>query len=153
MTVGNSKQRLKLLRQLLENGGLSTHEELVLALKKKNFEVTQSTISRDLKKLGAIRATDPSGRATYQLLPSDPTTLPTSKEGIPSLTTGILHNRRLIVIRTSPGSASLVARQLDLLKRDDILGSLAGDDTVFVAPSNISRIEVLLKSLKKEFIL
>lgn len=150
MAITDSRHRLKILKELLEKGELSTQEELVHELKRKNFEVTQSTISRDLRKLGVIRAVDSSGRTVYKLS-SEPAPLPVTQQGIKNLITGINHNGSLIVIHTSPGSASLVARQLDILKRDGLLGTLAGDDTVFVAPANVIKIEQLLKSIKKEF--
>ena len=150
MAITDSRHRLKILKELLEKGELSTQEELVHELKRKNFEVTQSTISRDLRKLGVIRVVDPSGRTVYKLS-SEPAALPVTQQGIKNLITGINHNGSLIVIHTSPGSASLVARQLDILKRDGLLGTLAGDDTVFVAPASVLKVEQLLKSIKKEF--
>jgi transcriptional regulator of arginine metabolism len=150
MAITDSRHRLKILKELLEKGELSTQEELVHELKRKNFEVTQSTISRDLRKLGVIRAVDSSGRTVYKLS-TEPAPLPVTQQGIKNLITGINHNGSLIVIHTSPGSASLVARQLDILKRDGLLGTLAGDDTVFVAPASVLKIDQLLKSIKKEF--
>lgn len=152
MAITDSRYRLKILKELLEKGELSTQEELVLELKRKNFEVTQSTISRDLRKLGVIKAIDPTGRTIYKLA-IESTSLPVTQQGFNNLIVDVKHNGSLIVIHTSPGSASLVARQLDILKKEGLLGTIAGDDTVFVAPASVSKIESLMKSIKKEFLL
>lgn len=150
MAITDSRYRLKILKELLEKGELSTQEELAHELKRKSFDVTQSTISRDLRKLGVIKTIDPSGRTIYKLS-QESSSLPVTQQGLKSLITDIKHNGSLIVIHTSPGSAPLVARQLDILKKEGLLGTIAGDDTVFVAPASVAKIESLMKSIKKEF--
>ncbi|NUM59643.1 MAG: arginine repressor [Bdellovibrionaceae bacterium] len=151
MAIKETRHRLKILKQLLGSGELSTQDELVYELKKRDFEITQSTISRDLRKLGAIKAIDPMGRTIYKLSEETKEVLPVTQQGFQGLIIKISHNGSLIVIHTSPGSASLVARQLDILKKDLILGTIAGDDTVFVAPVNVKKIEAVMKSIIKEF--
>lgn len=151
MAIKETRHRLKILKQLLGSGELSTQDELVYELKKRDFEITQSTISRDLRKLGAIKAIDPMGRTIYKLSAESQESLPVTQQGIQGLIIKISHNGSLIVIHTSPGSASLVARQLDILKKDLILGTIAGDDTVFVAPVSVKKIEAVMKSIIKEF--
>lgn len=150
MDVINSRNRLKTLKELLSKGEVSTQEELVSELREKNFDVTQSTISRDLRKLGAMKAIDSQGRTVYRLSDEAPS-LPIPHSGLRNLIVDIQHNGSLIVLHTSPGSASLVARQLDMMKRQGILGTIAGDDTVFVAPSSARKIAQLLKMIQDEF--
>lgn len=140
-------ERLNVLKKILESGKNSTQEEIREMLEAKGFDVNQSTISRDLKKLGSIKGTDNKGRTTYRL--SD-TANETSflAQSMTDLILGITHNDSLIVIQTTPGSASLVARQLDINKPAGILGTIAGDDTIFVAPSKDISIKQTIAAIR-----
>ena len=140
-------ERLNALKKILESGKNSTQEEIREMLEAKGFDVNQSTISRDLKKLGSLKGTDSKGRTTYRL--SD-TANETSfiSQSISDLILEITHNDSMIVIQTTPGSASLVARQLDINKPAGILGTIAGDDTIFVAPSKDFSIKQTIQAIK-----
>lgn len=144
-------QRLNALRGLLTEGQISTQEELVQELRAQQFVVTQSTISRDLSRLGAVKARDLNGRVVYRM-PEEadaPVALPGSD--LKGLLVNVQHNGSLIVIQTTPGSASLVAHQLDKTKPEGILGTIAGDDTIFVAPSSLKRIGETIQAIMAEF--
>jgi len=145
----DSRKRLATLRQILSEGDLSTQEELVLELKNRKFNVTQSTISRDLRRIGAVKAIDSTGRTIYRL-PEEPILAPVTTSGLRGLMLDIQHNGAMIVIHTSPGSASLVARHLDSVKPDGILGTLAGDDTIFVVPASVKKIEHTVQAVLEE---
>ncbi len=139
--------RLQALRRLLVKEDASTQDELREELEKLDFEVNQSTISRDLRKLGAIKMIDTSGRTVYRLAEEiAPVRGPTG--GMGRLITDIEHNGFVIVVHTSPGSASLVARQIDQLRSDGgVLGTIAGDDTVFVCPRNAKEINTVVRRI------
>ncbi len=146
-----ASERLNSLRKLLSAGLTSTQEELVEELGRQKFRVTQSTISRDLRRLGAVKGQDATGRIVYRL-PDEmslPAILPGNSFG--GLLVNIQHNGSLIVINTTPGSASLVARQLDQTKPEGILGTIAGDDTIFVAPVSSKRIEQTIEAISALF--
>ncbi len=137
---------LDALRTLLSKKDPGTQEDLRADLEKLGFEVTQSTISRSLKKLGALKTFSPTGESCYRL--PEEKTLTHAQESLSDLVTDIVHNDFLIVIYTSPGSASVIARKLDYFGNEKILGTVAGDDTVFVAiPSgkSLRKIAVELK--------
>jgi len=136
--------RLEMLRQFLQTGSASTQEDLRDGLARKGIEVNQSTVSRDLRRLGAIRIVDVSGRITYRLQDelSDPP--PALSGEFSALVRSIQSNGSMIIIRTSPGSASLVARHLDQMPPSMILGTIAGDDTIFVAPASIKKADVAM---------
>lgn len=151
-TQADARARLQTLRKLLEEGEVSTQEELAEALEKKNFSVTQSTISRDLRRIGAVKTISAVGEVVYRLpdelmLPSAP---PVLTSGIKGLLLSIEHNGSMIVIKTPPGSASLVAHHLDLTKPDGILGTIAGDDTIFVAPASVKKISSTMDAIVEE---
>lgn len=147
MPSSDAKARLQALRRLLDKEESSTQEELREQLESLDFAVTQSTVSRDLRRLGAIKMTDAQGRTTYRLAPEE-AAVP-RVESLGDLVRTIDHNGAMIVLQTTPGSASLVARQIDNLRSKDILGTIAGDDTIFVAPSSVKRIEVITRSIKQ----
>jgi len=142
--------RLSVLRKLLESGKNSTQEELRDMLESKGHDVNQSTISRDLRKIGAIKGTDSKGRTVYRL--SDTYSEATFvSQSVPELISSISHNDTMIVIHTSPGSASLVARHLDINRPGGILGTIAGDDTIFVAPGKEISIKQTIAAIKESF--
>lgn len=142
-------ERLSALRKLLEDGELSTQEDLGEALRGQGFVVTQSTISRDLTRVSAVKTRDSSGRIVYRLSDDLAASLPLTD--LKGLMTSIEHNGNLIVIRTSPGSASLLARQLDQNRPEGILGTIAGDDTIFVAPASPQSILKTIQAIIEEF--
>ena len=144
------KDRITALRELLQEGTLATQDDLRKKLEKLNYAVTQSTVSRDLRKIGAVRAVDSEGHTVYQLPGAD---FPERDLGR-NIVRNIQANSSLAVIHTSPGSASLVARHLDLGHSTEFLGTIAGDDTVFVALSGtkskektVAMLEEMLKGL------
>lgn len=137
---------LDALRRILSEKGAGTQEDLRSELGKLGFEVNQSTISRCLRKLGAIKTFSPDGDAFYKL-PTDPSP-PAVEASIADLVTSINHNESLVVIHTSPGSASLIARHLDHFAPGRILGTIAGDDTIFVAPVAAKQIKKVMDELK-----
>ena len=150
MPSTDARARLQALKGLLEREEASTQEELREQLEKLDFEVTQSTVSRDLRRIGAIKMTDNEGVTTYRLPLEHPATAPLI-DSLGDLVRAIEHNGAMIVVQTTPGSASLVARHIDGLRSDDVLGTIAGDDTIFVAPSSLKKLDALVKRLEASF--
>jgi transcriptional regulator of arginine metabolism len=148
MPATDSKSRLLALRRILDDGKLSTQEELAEELNRQNFVVTQSTISRDLRRIGAVKVAGPSGTTTYKL-GNRPITVNVPDTSIKNLIVNIKHNESLIVIHTTIGSASMVANYLDHVKFSEVLGTIAGDDTIFVAPSASAKIPSLIKKIQE----
>ncbi len=150
-TSADPTDRLNALRQLLLEGKISTQEELVTELKRQKFNATQSTVSRDLARLGATKGRSPAGDTVYRLLeePSAAAFLPPAD--LKGLLVNVQHNGTMIVIHTPPGSASLVAHQLDRTKPEGILGTIAGDDTIFVAPRSALKIRETIAAILAEF--
>jgi transcriptional regulator of arginine metabolism len=148
MTI-QSKSLLDTLRLLLTKGsGAHTQEDIKQGLEQAGFEVNQSKISRLLRKLSAIKAIDETtGKAVYRL--SFEPSPPSSQASLNNLVIDVVRNEQLIVIRTSPGAASLIARMLDHDQESlNILGSVAGDDTILVIPSSLKLIDQSFKAIK-----
>jgi transcriptional regulator of arginine metabolism len=78
--------------------------------------------------------------------------VPTAKSPLRQLVLDIEYNEVMIILRTSPGAAQLIARLLDSLsKSDGVLGTIAGDDTIFIAPTNVGKIEETITKLELLF--
>jgi transcriptional regulator of arginine metabolism len=129
-------ERRDQVRRLIAAGGIHTQAELVAALRERGAEVTQATISRDLAGLGVVRGFR-GGRLTY-LLPDDRTDGAGAAEGrlrrlLADLPLTVSETAPLVVLRTSPGGANAIASAIDLSQWEDVVGTIAGDDTIFVA--------------------
>jgi transcriptional regulator of arginine metabolism len=142
----NKPQRHFVIKELIQAQPIASQEDLALLLKKRGFAVTQATLSRDLAELGVARM-HTEGGMRYALSPS------AEETKISPLITreviGIDHNEVLVVIKTLPGRAAGVASYLDSLKHPQIIGTVAGDDTVFVTPVSVKRIAALEKAVKE----
>ena len=131
-----TNERRDQVRRLIAAGGVHTQAELVAALRARGGEVTQATISRDLASLGVVRGFR-GGRLTY-LLPDDMTDGAGAAESrlrrlLADLPLTIGETAPLVVLRTSPGGANAIASAIDLSHWADVVGTIAGDDTIFVA--------------------
>jgi len=140
-----SKRLLDDLRDLLKKGSNATQDMLSNALEAQGHRVNQSKVSRLLGKINAIKFKNDQGEMVYRL-PHDATP-PSITTSVSELVIDIVANESTIIIRTSPGSASLIARILDH-KTCHILGTIAGDDTIFVAPESVADIDNTLSLIR-----
>lgn len=148
----DTQKRHELLKQLLREGAASTQEELCEALGQKKFDVTQSTVSRDLRRIGAIKTTNAENEIVYKMPESSREFLPRMSHDLNGLVVDIQSNENIIVLHTTPGSASLVATHLDSMRQNmGILGTIAGDDAIFVVPASVKKIPSIVKKIKEKF--
>jgi transcriptional regulator of arginine metabolism len=134
------------VQELLQKKMVGTQEEIKKALEKKWFKVSQVKVSRVLHKIGAIKITE--GHQVVYRLPTELVSI-TPSDSLKQLVLNIAHNGSMIVIQTAPGCAQFVARFIDLSKDLPVLGTVAGDDTIFIAPLKIKEIEKLHKQIYK----
>ncbi len=128
-----TRARRGLIRQLLAERRVATQGALRALLSRAGYHVTQGTLSRDLAVLGARRAPLPGGGMAYELPAAAATPWAAGTAG--SLVTRVRDNGSLVVVNARAGAASAVALALDQARLPEVLGSIAGDDTVFVAPA------------------
>ncbi len=149
-----TQERLQVLRELIREGEASTQEELCNALKRKKYNVTQSTVSRDLRRIGAVKANNSEGEIIYLLPEQHLAQIPrTTTHDISQLIVEIRSNESMVVLHTTPGSASLVAAELDRVRSSiGILGTLSGDDTIFVAPVSVKQISKIEQRIRNEYL-
>ncbi len=145
------QKRHEKILELIENNILLTQEELQQSLEALGFQVTQSTVSRDIKELKLIKGRDSKGN--YRYLSHKVTSTPHTEnqyekmfaDGVKS-TDYALNN---VVIKCFGGMASSVCVAVDALFGDMMLGSLAGDDTIIIVTRSTESSEALLKEFRK----
>lgn len=130
-------QRLDTIKMLLSSNEIGSQDELLKELRKEGFVVTQATLSRDLKQLKVAKAASMNGHYVY-VLPNETmykrvhTSLrATEMMAVPGFQS-INFSGNLGVIRTRPGYASSIAYNIDNSEIPEILGTIAGDDTIFI---------------------
>ena len=147
--------RRKDLIGILRSGHASSQGEIVQALKDLGHPVTQATVSRDLQEIGATKVRV-SGKVAYRL----PDDIPMGVGG-DVLRRDLAHNLQefavdvrqaatLVVVITAPGHASAVGRAIDLAGLDEVVGTVAGDDTIFVATPDIQTAADLVQRWRGE---
>src|SRR5215207_7788423 len=131
--------RQRAIRDIVEQRPIRTQQELAAALRERGFRATQATISRDVAELGLGKASR-EGRAAYVLPPQLRHVEASGEERLRRLLADVPVEFRvadlLLIIKTLPGSAHAVAAALDRTRWPEVIGSIAGDDTVFVATAD-----------------
>lgn len=145
----NKNSRLEVIKMIVSAQNISNQEELLCELGKAGFSLTQATLSRDLKQLKVAKATNASGKYIY-VLPTSPLYRRVSDVHLTAAAAhqagalSVKFSGNLAVVHTLPGHASHIAYDIDNKKFDEILGTLAGDDTIIlVLAEGVSRETVL----------
>jgi transcriptional regulator of arginine metabolism len=143
-------QRQHRVSQILERHDITSQAELVQALQSQGVAATQVTVSRDLEELGAVKVRRPGGMLVYAL--------PEGGEGRPppeahlrrvlsEWVAAVASSANLVIVRTPPGCAHVVASALDRAGMKEVAGTVAGDDTVLVVAAEGARGAALAKKL------
>ena len=131
--------RQRAIRDLVEQRPIRTQQELAAALRERGFRTTQATISRDVAELGLIKA-GRSGMQAYAIPPrlreADTSGEDRIRTLLGDMPVEIREAGTMLVLKTLPGSAHPLAAALDRARWPEVAGSIAGDDTVFVAFSD-----------------
>ena len=151
MASQKQEDLVKAFRQLLKEERCGSQSQIVKQLQAEGFDnISQSKVSRMLSRHGAVRARNARNELVY-CLPPEMGKLD-SNIVVRDLVEEIGSNGALIVIKTSPGAAQMIARLLDSIgQADGILGCVAGDDTIFVAPVDVNKIDLVQESISELF--
>ena len=143
--TGNQARRHAAIRRIISEQSVHRQSELVSLLREQGIAATQSSVSRDLRQLGVVKLAK-----GYQEPPADEATrpMPPPEEFLRSVEAAGPH---LMVIRTAVGAAARVAVYLDRSGWQEIVGTVSGDDTVFVATQNAQEQRALLSRLRQQF--
>ena len=150
--MAQKNDRLETLRMLFSSQELCSQDDVLKALRKEGFHVTQATLSRDMKQLKVAKAAMANGKYIY-VLPTETmykrVQKPmTAREML--LTSGFMSisfSGNMGVIKTRPGYASSIAYNIDNARIDTILGTIAGDDTIFIVIDDKATAEEVKSSL------
>ncbi len=128
----NKTERIIAIRNMILSNSVKSQDELLSMLQKQGFEVTQATLSRDLKQLKVAKVADPNGVYVYQIpgLIKERNNLESQfvKQGFVSID----FSGNLAVVKTTPGFANGIASVIDAHKPYEVMGTIAGDDTILV---------------------
>lgn len=142
-------ERHKIIREVVSNGQVGSQEELAAILEKRGIQVAQATLSRDIRDLGITKLHE--GGVYYYSLPGASRT-GVSNPQAPDMSgsvSGLEITGQIAVLKTRPGHANMVASFIDSASLREIVGTIAGDDTIFLAiREGVSR-ETLSASLGK----
>jgi transcriptional regulator of arginine metabolism len=131
----NKLQRQVAIRRLVSEQKITSQEELRSFLEAQGFELTQATLSRDIKSLKIAKAPSPEGGYMYVLPQSSLPTSQVDASGANFLADGFLSvdfSGNMVVIKTKPAYASSIAALIDGANPFELLGTIAGDDTIFI---------------------
>jgi transcriptional regulator of arginine metabolism len=148
--VSDKHDRHQAIRDLVSTRTVASQEELRLLLGKKGWEVTQSTLSRDLRELRLARIPDAQGRPRYAFPDQGGSeqALARLERMLPELLVRVEGVEALVVARTMKSGAQPVAEALDQLEWPDVAGTIAGDDTVLIICRSAQGRERVLRKLR-----
>ena len=144
-----SKRHAKIL-EIISKYNIETQEELSDHLEQAGFHVTQATVSRDIRELKLTKVADQKGRQKYSALTENQVDM--SEKYIHVFQAGFVSMdmaQNILVIRTVSGMAMAVAAALDAMDCHEIVGSIAGDDTIMCAVRTMEDTEALMERLRK----
>jgi transcriptional regulator of arginine metabolism len=157
MTTATRVARQARIVQLITNRAIRSQSELAALLAAEGIETTQATLSRDLDELGAVKLRGVDGGAPIYVIPEDGSPVRAVQGGtdrlrrvLGELLVSVDASVNLAVLRTPPGAAQLLASAIDRAALTDIVGTIAGDDTILVVarePLTGSELGVRLRSL------
>jgi len=136
--------------EIIDKYDIETQEELIARLRDAGFDVTQATVSRDIRELKLTKILSADGKYKYVLHKAGKNSnVPNYKSTLSASITSIDHAQNLIVIKTYPGMAQAIAAILDSAHIKGVMGSVAGDDTILVAVREAEVSALACEEIKK----
>ena len=148
------KGRQEKILELISKYNIETQDELISRLKDEGYIVTQATASRDIRDLDLVKVATESGSYKYVVSHlSKRNTMPAGvlAHSMSNTIHSVVCASNIIVLRTTPGMAQAICIAIDKLPDEKILGSVAGDDTIFVATPDAETAKEVAESLKRLF--
>ncbi len=142
-------KRHKCILSIINSNIVQTQEELVEGLKQAGFDCTQGTISRDIRELRLVKVLDESGVYKYAQPKEGGSYLERLKEVFAQSVLSVVPAGNLIIVKTIPAGAVGAASAIDVLDFPDVLGCIAGDDTIFVAVTDSEQAKEMAKTLNE----
>ena len=142
--------RQAMILEIMSQENIETQEQLLTRLENRGIQCTQATISRDIKQMHLVK--EPAGQGVYKYAVSGNRTKLNLEEKLRTIfrecIVSIDHAQNIVVVKTMPGLANGACSALDNMDMNDIVGSLAGDDTAFLVMRNTESAELLCQEIK-----
>ena len=143
-------QRHAKILEIINTKDIDTQEELAEELKKRGMDVTQATVSRDIKELKLIKVLSEKGTYKYATISQNEGLLSNKLVNVFSNTVINVENvQNFVVVKTLSGSGSAAAEAIDSMTFEGIAGTIAGDNTIFILTMNEEKAQEIVKKLKK----
>ena len=140
--------RQNAILEIIRDRDIDTQEELADELRRRNFSVTQATVSRDIRELRLIKVLTSSGQYKYATADKPENGLSERFHRIFSESVlSIAHAYNQVIIKTLPGSANVAAEMIDSLRWPEIIGTLAGDNTILMIVRSTDEVNVILRRI------
>lgn len=142
-------KRQSVIREIVEQQSIQTQEELAEALRARGMLVTQATVSRDIKEMHLFKVLSEDGSYRYATMDRENQTM--NDRLIRMLSDSVLDMtgaNNLVVIHTLPGSAHVAAEAIDNMKWPEILGTIAGDNTILMIVRSNEEVEGVIRRFK-----
>ena len=150
--MGNEmkRQRHEVVVDLINRYDIETQEELAAYLREEGFDVTQATVSRDIRELKLSKIATGNGKQKYIILKNDDSHLGDKfirvlRDGFVSMSMA----QNILVIKTVQGMAMAVAAAVDAMKFPEIVGCIAGDDTIMAAVKSVDDTKIVMEKINK----
>lgn len=142
--------RQKKILEIIESKEIETQEELSDELKKQGLNVTQATVSRDIKELRLVKTLAGDGKYKYAIL-SDQDNVLSGRlvEILKNSIVSVDYAGNILVMKTLIGSAQAAAAAIDAVGLDEIVGTIAGDDTIFLLIRDANKIEEIIEHFRE----
>lgn len=142
--------RQKKILEIIESKEIETQEELSDELKKLGLNVTQATVSRDIKELRLVKTLAGDGKYKYAIL-SDQDNVLSGRlvEILKNSIVSVDYAGNILVMKTLIGSAQAAAAAIDAVGLDEIVGTIAGDDTIFLLIRDANKIEEIIEHFRE----
>ncbi|MGI6093305.1 MAG: arginine repressor [Veillonellaceae bacterium] len=141
------------IKEIIDHSEVETQEELAEALRKDGIEVTQATVSRDIKELRLIKVPTGDGRYRYAFPMDQSMVFSQSRmeRMFRDSVTGIDSSQNIVVIKTLPGTANAVASTIDCARWPEIIGTVAGDDNILIVVKPMDAVGRVIERLQSIF--
>jgi len=151
MNIYTKEKRRQLLREIVSNHGIGDQHHLQTELARRGIDTTQATISRDLRDMGYVKVQLDHGAYRYDLFEKTTEDFIWRRLKIlfKNFVTDVKSTENLVLVKTSPGNANGVASLIDGLRREEILGTIAGDDTILIVADTKENGKSVEKSLRE----
>jgi transcriptional regulator of arginine metabolism len=135
------------IRHLVQREPIRSQEQLRRSLKASGFDVTQATLSRDIRELGLVKGGVDGAYQATDRAPHGPSATNRVQRAAAEYLTRVDRVQQLVLLRTGPGQAQMLALAIDGAEWPDVVGTLAGDDTILVITPDVRRAKSLVKRL------